>query len=122
VVAYLHSGVPVQGTVEAVTGTVLVLRVDYDAASLRLAEDGIVCLARRVGKSPTTRGWLGALIGATATLPFGISMVGDMVLPGAIAGALVAGNTGRPRALVVLDRSAFFSDGLQSCHSSKLTR
>jgi hypothetical protein len=122
VVAYLFSGVAVQGTVEAVSGNVLVLRVDDDAASLRLAEDGIVCLARRVTKSTTTRGWLGALIGATATLPFGISMVGDMVMPGAIAGALVAGNTGQPRARVVLDRGAFFPDGLQSCRTSMPTR
>lgn len=58
-----------------------------------IAEEEIVCLARRVGKSTTTRAWLGALIGATASLPFGISMVGDMIMPAAIGGALVARNT-----------------------------
>ncbi len=71
----------------------------------RVAEEEIVCLARRVGKSTTARGWLGALIGATASLPFGISMVGDMVVPAAIGGALVAGNTGQPKARALLDRS-----------------
>lgn len=64
-----------------------------------------MCLARRVGKSTTARGWLGALIGAIASLPFGISMVGDMMMPVAITGALIAGNTGQPKARVVLDRS-----------------
>lgn len=70
-----------------------------------IAEEEIVCLARRVGKSTTTRAWLGALIGATASLPFGISMVGDMIMPAAIGGALVARNTDQPKARVLLDRS-----------------
>jgi uncharacterized membrane protein len=71
----------------------------------RVAEEEIVCLARRVTKSTTARGWLGALIGAAVSLPFGISMAGDMMMPAAIAGALIAGNTGQPRARVFLDRS-----------------
>jgi hypothetical protein len=70
-----------------------------------VAEEEIVCLARRVGKSTTARAWVGALIAATVSLPFGISMVGDMMMPAAIAGALITGNTGQPRARVLLDRS-----------------
>jgi hypothetical protein len=82
------------------------LRATADGLTTRrVAEGEIVCLARRVGKSTTARGWFGALIGATASLPFGMSMVGDMMMPAAIAGALIAGNTGQPRARVLFDRS-----------------
>ena len=106
VVVVLRSGESARGAVDTIDGDVLVLRVPRDAsAARRVAEGEIVCLARRVGKSTTARGWLGALIGATASLPFGISMVGDMMMPAAIAGTLIAGNTGQPRARVLLDRS-----------------
>lgn len=106
VVVLLHSGESARGTVETIDGSVLVLRVTEDGLTTRrVAEEEIVCLARRVGKSTTGRGWLGALIGASVSLPFGISMVGDMMMPAAIAGALIAGNTGQPRARVLLDRS-----------------
>lgn len=106
VVALLRSGESVRGAVETIDGSVLVLRVTEDGLTTRrVAEEEIVCLARRVGKSTTARGWLGALIGATASVPFGISMAGDMMMPAAIAGALIAGNTGQPRARVLLDRS-----------------
>jgi len=106
VVVVLRTGEIVTGAVELIDGNVLVLRLTEDwLATRRVSEGEIVCLARRVGRSTTARGWLGALIGATASLPFGISMSGDMMIPAAIAGALIAGNTGQPRARVVLDRS-----------------
>ena len=106
VVVLLRSGESARGAVDTIDGNVLVLRVTADGLTTRrVAEEEIVCLARRVGKSTTARGWLGALIGATVSLPFGISMVGDMMMPAAIAGALIAGNTGQPRARVLLDRS-----------------
>ena len=106
VVVLLRSGESASGVVETIDGSVLVLRTREDGlATQRVAEEEIVCLARRVGKSTTARGWLGALIGASVSLPFGISMVGDMMMPAAIAGALIAGNTGQPRARVLLDRS-----------------
>jgi hypothetical protein len=108
VVVLLRSGESARGTVETIDGNVLVLRVTEDwLTTRRVTEEEIVCLARRVGKSTTARGWLGALIGATVSLPFGISMVGDMMMPAAIVGALIAGNTGQPRARVLLDRSHF---------------
>jgi hypothetical protein len=106
VVVLLRSGESARGAVETIDGNVLVLRVTEAGFTIRrVAEEEIVCLARRVGKSTTARGWLGALIGAAASLPFGISMVGDMMMPAAIAGALIAGNTGQPKARVLLDRS-----------------
>jgi hypothetical protein len=102
----LRSGESASGAVETIDGRVLVLRVTEGGfTTRRVAEEEIVCLARRVGKSTTARGWLGALIGATASVPFGISMAGDMMMPAAMAGALIAGNTGQPRARVLLDRS-----------------
>ena len=102
----LRSGETARGALETVDGNVLVLRGTEDGFSTRrLAEVDIVCLARRVSKSTTARGWLGALIGAAASLPFGISMAGDMMVPAAIAGALIGGNTGQPRARILLDRS-----------------
>ena len=106
VVVALRSGESVKGAVETIDGNVLVLRVTEDGfTTQRVPEEEIVCLARRGGKSTTARAWLGALIGATASLPFGISIIGDMMMPAAIVGALIAGNTGQPRARVLLDRS-----------------
>jgi hypothetical protein len=106
IVMLLRNGEIARGAVETIDGNVLVLRVT-EAGSIRrrVAEEEIVCLARRVGKSTTARGWLGALIGAAVSLPFGISMAGDLMMPAAIAGALIAGNTGQPTARVILDRS-----------------
>jgi hypothetical protein len=123
VVVLLRSGASARGAVETIDGNVLVLRLTEDGLSTwRLAEDEIVCLARSVGKSTTARGCLGALIGATASLPFGISMVGDMMMPAAIAGALITGNTGQPRARVLLDRSDLAA-GQRACPDSlRVTR
>ena len=99
VVVLLRSGATAKGVVETMDESVLVLRPNEPGSiARRVPEDEIVCLARRVGKSTTARGWLGALIGAAASLPFGVSMVGDMMMPAAIVGALIAGNTGQPRA------------------------
>jgi hypothetical protein len=105
VLVLLRSGEQARGAVETIDAKLLVLRVSEDGLTTRrVTEEEIVCLARRVGKSATARGWLGALIGATASLPFGISMMGDMMMPAAITGALIAGNTGQPRARLLLDR------------------
>jgi hypothetical protein len=118
VVVLLRSGESARGAVETIDGNVLVLRVTEGGfITRRVAEEEIVCLARRVGKSTTARGWLGALIGAAASLPFGISMTGDMMMPAAIAGALIAGNTGQPRARVLLDRSHLVG-GERACPGS----
>jgi hypothetical protein len=106
VIVLLRSGESAKGAVEGIDGPVLILRVTGARFITRRVPEGeIVCVARAIGKSTTARGWWGALIGATATLPVGISMAGDMMMPAAIIGALIAGNTGQPRARVLLDRS-----------------
>lgn len=121
-VVLLRSGESAEGTLETIDGNVLVLRVTEDGFSTRrVPEEEILCLARRVGKSTTARGGLGALIGAVASLPFAISMVGDMMMPAAIAGALIAGNTGQPRARVLLDRSQLVGIG-RTCPGSLQVR
>jgi hypothetical protein len=109
VVVLLRTGTTARGVVETVDESVLVLRPNEPGSiARRVAEDEIVCLARRVGKSTTARGWLGALIGAGAS---------HMMMPAAIVGALIAGNTGQPRARVLLDRSQLASSA-QVCRSS----
>ena len=65
----------------------------------------ITLVARVVKMSKGTRGWLGAGIAALVSLPFGISMVGDMMVPAAIVGALIGRATGDSRAEVLFERS-----------------
>lgn len=121
-VMLLRSGGSAEGAFERIDGNVLVLRpTEDDLSTRRVPEEEIVCLAARLGKSTTARGWLGALVGALASLPFGISVVGDMVMPAAIAGALIAGNTGQPRARVLLDRSHIAAIG-RGCPASLRVR
>jgi hypothetical protein len=123
VLVLLRSGENATGAVDTIDGDVLVLRVTKGGSTTRrVAEDEIVCLARRVGKSTTARGWLGALIGAAASLPFGISMKGDMMMPAAIVGAVIAGNTGQPRARVLLDRSHLVANERSCAGSLRLAR
>jgi hypothetical protein len=64
----------------------------------------ITLVARVVKLSKGTRGCLGAAIGALISLPFGISMVGDMMIPAAIVGALIGRATGDSRAEVLFER------------------
>ena len=64
----------------------------------------IVQVAKVVREPAGRRGSLGAAIGALVSLPFGISMVGDMVVPAAIVGALVGRATRGSRAEVVDER------------------
>ena len=122
VVVLLRSGESAKGTVETIDGNILVLRsTDEWLTTRRVAEEEIVCLARRVSRSTTARGWLGALIGAAASIPFGVSMVGDMMLPAAIVGALIGGNTGQPKARVLLDRSHVAASAQVCPHTLSVT-
>jgi hypothetical protein len=50
------------------------------------------------------RARIGAFVGALASIPFGISQVGDMVIPAAIAGGVIGHNTGSERAEIVFER------------------
>jgi hypothetical protein len=54
--------------------------------------------------SKRKRVWLGAAVGAAASLPFSISMFGDMVVPGAIAGALFGSGNGDVRTEIIFER------------------
>src|SRR4051794_15595980 len=70
VVVLMRNGESASGAVETIDGNVLVLRLTADwLTTRRIAEEEIVCFARRVGKSTTARGWLGAVIGAAASVP-----------------------------------------------------
>jgi len=64
----------------------------------------VALLAKVVKMSKAKRGWVGAAIGAAVSVPFGISMVGDMVVPAAILGSLIGRSTGDSRAEVVFER------------------
>ena len=61
-------------------------------------------LAKVVKMSKAKRGWIGAAIGAAVSIPFGVSMVGDMVVPAAILWAVIGRSTGDSRAEVVFER------------------
>jgi hypothetical protein len=69
-----------------------------------IPDDEIALVARVVKTSSAKRRCLGAAIGAAASLPFAISRFADMVVPGAIAGALIARGTAHARAEVVFER------------------
>jgi hypothetical protein len=64
----------------------------------------VALLARVVKMSNARRGWIGAAIGAAVSAPFGVSRVGDMVLPAAVLGWLIGRRTGESRAEVVFER------------------
>jgi len=68
------------------------------------AHADVALLAKVVKMSKVKRGWVGAAIGAAASVPFGISMVGDMVVPAAILGSLIGRSTGDSHAEVVFER------------------
>ena len=50
------------------------------------------------------RAKVGAAIGALASLPFAVSMFGDMMMPGAIAVRSSVTNSGQARAEVLFER------------------
>lgn len=89
-------------------------RVSVSGGALILAEtsrpprvvpdEEIVFVGRVMGASRMRRGWVGAALGALVSLPFGISIKGDMVVPAAILGAQVARRTGDEFITVLLDR------------------
>jgi hypothetical protein len=98
----LSGGGQLRGTCESNSRDRLELRWWDDMRSIPHAE--ITLVARVVKLSKGTRGCLGAAIGALVSLPFGISMVGDMMVPAAIVGALIGRATGDSRAEVLFER------------------
>lgn len=101
----LAGGETIRGKVRGISSDRLVLD-DVEGTSIErsIDHDEIVLIARVVKMSKATRVRLGAAIGALLSLPLGISMVGDMVIPAALVGALVGRTTGDSRAEVVFER------------------
>jgi hypothetical protein len=104
---HLASGVVVRGRLAHVSTD----RVELDVESGNGAPDRRVIdhaeldvMARMMTMSKGKRARIGALVGALASLPFGISQFGDMVIPAAIAGGLIGHNTGTERAEIVFER------------------
>ena len=78
--------------------------VGFDLQERFVGDADIVLVARVVGMSKSRRRQLGAAIAAALSVPLGISMYGDMVIPAAVIGALVGGATGDSRAEVAFAR------------------
>ena len=102
-------GEVVRGRIERVSADPLQLDITAEDGSVSrrsFAHADVAMLAKVVKMSKTKRGWIGAAIGAAASIPFGISMVGDMVVPAAILGAVIGRSTGDSSAEVVFERSS----------------
>lgn len=108
-VVELVSGEMVQGTVRQLVPDRLELvtkTVEGRSAVRSIAELEIQAIARLPRVSKRARKCIGAAIGAAMTLPFSISMFGDMVVPGAIAGALYGSRPGDTRPEIIFERPA----------------
>lgn len=106
-IVHLTSGEVVRARFGRVVGNSVELDVeqpDGPPVPRAFAVAEVEVIAKMVTMSKARRAWIGAAIVAAASVPFGVSMVGDMVVPAAIAGALVGYHTGEPRAEVVYER------------------
>lgn len=72
--------------------------------SLVVPDADILLVGVVAGASRMRRGWIGAAVGALVSVPFGLSIKGDMVVPAAILGAQLARRTGDEYVRVLLDR------------------
>ena len=103
----LMTGETVRGRLERIGNDRIDLRLPdafrgHVLHSIRHAD--VALLAKVVKMSNARRAWIGAAIGAAVSVPFGISMVGDMVIPAALLGSLIGRSTGDSRAEVVFER------------------
>jgi hypothetical protein len=102
----LSDGRTVRGRLVAVTDDRLeIADADGLGTGYSFDHERIVLVARMAGMPKGRRGCIGAALGALVSIPLGISMPGDMVIPAAIVGALVGRSTGDARAEVVFERS-----------------
>ena len=99
-------GQTIRGVLLRVTADRLELRLDdkEGTPTRRLNHGDVVFVARLVGTSKSTRGWVGAAVGALVSLPLSISMPGDMMIPAALLGAAIGMASGNSRAEVVYER------------------
>ena len=103
----LAGGGTLRGRCQQITHDTLVLssKASTGAVAPRsIPHEDIVLVARMVKMSKGARGRLGAAIGALISLPLGISMPGDMVIPASLIGALIGRSTGDSHAEVVFER------------------
>ena len=102
----LMGGRTIRGVFLRMSDDRLELRLDDEEGTptLRVDHNDVVFVARLVGKSKATRGWLGGAIGALVSLPLSISMPGDMMIPAALAGSAMGMATGDSRAEVIFER------------------
>jgi hypothetical protein len=105
----LMTGDTVRGRLERIGSDRIDLRLPdvfrgHVLHSIRHAD--VALLARVVKMSNARRAWIGAAIAAALSVPFGISMVGDMVIPAALLGSLIGRSTGDSRAEVVFERQS----------------
>jgi hypothetical protein len=97
----------VRGRIERISADPLQLEVTAEdgwVSRRSFAHAEVAMLARVVKMSKTKRGWIGAAIGAAVSIPFGISTVGDMVVPAAILGAVIGRSTGDSSAEILFER------------------
>jgi hypothetical protein len=102
-VVTLVSGSTVHGKVVSVTPTEVVLDDAFGNRKV-FGEADIARVALVRGRSKTARSGIGAAVGAVASLPMSVSMVGDAMLIGALVGAMLGKRTGDSRLEVVLQR------------------
>lgn len=103
----LVGGETLRGRCEEITLDRLVLssKASTGAVAPRsIPHADITLVARIVKMSKGARGCLGAAIGALISVPLGISMPGDMVIPASLVGALIGRSTGDSHAEVVFER------------------
>ena len=102
----LMGGQTVRGVFLRTTTDRLELRLDdrEGTPTRRIDHVDVVFVARLVGTSKSTRGWIGAAVGALVSLPLSISMPGDMMIPAALAGSAIGMATGNSRAEVIFER------------------
>jgi hypothetical protein len=100
----LDDGATARGRLDRLTCEVVEL-VPPATRRVVIKTDEIALAGRVKGRSSTARGWIGAAIGAAVVAPFGISMTGDMVVLGAVAGGLIGRNSGNSHVDVVFERT-----------------
>ena len=101
------SGEVVRGRLERASADPLQFDVTAEDGSVgrrSFAHADVAMLAKVVRMSKAKRGWIGAAVGAAVSIPFGVSMIGDMVVPAAILGAVIGRSTGDSSAEVVFER------------------
>ena len=107
-VIHMRGGKVIRGRLAGIAADRLELDVDGGEAGpqrLVFAHNDVDVLARMVTMTRGKRAKIGAAIGALVSLPFAVSMFGDMMMPGAIVGGLIGYNTGQARAEILFERA-----------------